>query len=733
MYKKDGKDLKGDEKILHEAKESFTLAQDAWASNQKRYEADVKFGRLGDQWEAGALEERNQAGRPALTINRMPSFIRQVVNDARQNKPSIKVHPNDDRADPETAEVINGLIRNIEQTSKADLAYDTAIDCAASGGFGYFRIGMDYADDDTFDMDITIDRIVNPLTVYPDPDSLAADSSDWNQCHITEMMPRDEFEAKWPDADPVDWNPSNLSASDESWYEKDELRIAEFWQRVETNDTIHLMMSGDVIMDEVYQQLKDEYEALGNEIMETRQTTSHKVTQYIMNGQEILETNEWPGKYIPIVPVYGEEVYMDGERRFFSLIHFAKDAQRIFNYWRTTTTELIAMAPKAPYIGPTGSFNTDLDRWQNANTETTAFLEYDGDIPPQRQPFAGPPAGALQEALNAATDMQDVMGLHAADLGGKSNEISGVAIGKRVREGDTSTFHFSDNMSRAIRHGGQIIVGLIPHVYSRERMVRVLGEDGIPQTVKVNGEAAKEEEMLQGETVEQREAMENIYDLTVGKYDVTVKSGPNYTTQREEARESMMQLLSAFPQAAMVTGDLVVEAMDWPNADVFAKRLKSLLPPGVVDDKQDPRIAQMTQQMQGMEQVINQLMAGREEAQAKLDEERLHNQAKIQLDSRKIDIDAMRAETDRMEAGIKAQEAEIKAAEAMKEKAPDRSAIELKEMDLTAAAQQAAFEGEFKQQNLDIEKAKLELERDKLALDRWQAEVAAYMNAEGHV
>jgi len=713
---------KKDEKLLDQAKTSFEQATDAFEKNQNRYEDDIRFARMGEQWGSTDVEERKNQGRPSLTVNRMPSFIRQVVNDARQNKPSIKVHPFDDQADPETAEILNGIIRNIEQISKADLAYDTAIDCAASGGFGYIRVDLDYADDDTFDMDIRINRVLNPLTIYPDAGSTSADSSDWNYCFVTEMMPTEEFEQKYPNAEVIDWSPGGtVNDQDQAWYNTDEVRIAEYWVREEIDSTIYLMSSGDVVSEETFEALAEEYAAAGIELLNTRDTTSHKVTQYIISGQEVLETNEWPGKYIPIIPVYGEEVYIEGERHFFSLIHFAKDAQIMYNYWRTTTTELVAMAPKTPWIGPAGSFDTDLSRWQNANTETYSYLEYDGDVPPQRQPFAGPPAGALQEALNASDDMKSVMGLHDASLGAQSNEISGVAINKRVREGDTSTFHFVDNMARAIRHTGIIIVDLIPMIYSKPRIMRVLGEDGSAQTVAVNQQLTKEQEMLQGEQIEQREGMDNIYDLTVGKYDVTVNAGPSYTTQREEARSSMIALLQAFPQAAAVTGDLVANAMDWPNADVFAKRLKSLLPPGVIDDEQDPRIGQMTEQMQGMEQVINQLMADREGKQAEIQVDR----EKLAVDSRKVDIDVMNAETNRMEAEIKNKEADIKAAVAMKEKAPDNTAIVVKQMDNETKNVEIAQKGQIEADRMNIEEQKLELEKQKFALEQFKAQSEA--------
>ena len=187
--------------ILKEAKERFKLCQEAEADNRQNYEDDVKFARLGEQWPDAVKKQREQEGRPCLTINRMPAFLRQVINDARINTPSIKCHPVDSSDDKETSEVLNGLIRNIEVTSNADVAYDTALECAVTGGFGYFRIDVDYSSDDVFEKDIKIERIVNPMTVYGDPASEAADASDWRYGFITEMIPRAEFERRWKKAE----------------------------------------------------------------------------------------------------------------------------------------------------------------------------------------------------------------------------------------------------------------------------------------------------------------------------------------------------------------------------------------------------------------------------------------------------------------------------------------------------------------------------------------------------
>jgi hypothetical protein len=745
----DGEDSGSDEKegpdetILDQAKKAFEFSQDSWKANQERYERDIKFGRKGEQWAPEDVEQRKQDGRPAMTINQMPKFIRQVVNDGRQNKPAIKVMPADSSADPHTAEVINGLIRNIENISKADIAYDTALDCAASGGFGFLRVGMKYTDDDTFDMDVTIDRIINPLTVYPDPQATSADGSDWNECFVTEMMPKDEFEASYPDADPISFSVDDANDRENLWYGEDEVRIAEYWVREEVEKDIHLLTNDEVVSAEVWEEQGEGFELQGIEIKDTRPTASYQVTQYIINGQEILETNKWLGKHIPIVPVYGEEVYDEGERHFYSLIHFAKDSQVMYNYWRTTTTELVAMVPKAPYIGAAGSFDTDGARWQNANVDTVAFLEYDlvqGAPPPTRQPFAGPPAGALQEAMNANEDMKSVMGIFDAGLGAQSNEISGVAISKRVREGDTSTYHFVDNLARSISHVGVIAVDLIPHVYSRARMVRVLGVDGAPETVAINQaitspqmamdghyqemqQQPQEQQEQQQERQEQQEAMNNVYDLTVGKYDVVVKSGPSYTTQREESRESMMALLTAFPAAAAITGDLVVEAMDWPNADSFAKRLKTLLPPGVLDESQDPMVGQLQGQLQEMDTVIQQLMAGKETAMA----DNAVKREKVDVDRKKADIDLMNAETNRMEAETDAAEtaSKIHLAENPPQAPMDETKLATEEMKLNHDQAKTEMSDDQETRRLDLERDRLEFEKEKFAFEAFKEQAGS--------
>jgi hypothetical protein len=625
-----------DDEIIREAREAFDRAADAEAENRREALDDLRFARLGEQWPDKIRRERDLDGRPCLTINRLPAFIRQVVNDARQNKPGMIVHPVDDGADPQTAEVLNGLIRHIEQSSDAEVAYDTALDFAVTGGFGYFRINTRYASDDTFDQDLVIQRVANPFSIYGDPDGAAADSSDWNQAFVVDTLSKAAFEARWKGADAVDWSADSYASLTHPWLDGEQVMVAEHWRREAVSRVILALSDGQVVEEAVFRAQKAMFDALGVSVVgRPRTVASHKVTQRILTGAEVLETVDWAGKFIPIVPVYGEELHIDGRRRLRSLVRDAKDPQRMFNYWRTTSTELVALAPKTPFIGRKGAFETDSAKWATANTQTHAYIEYDGPEPPIRQPMGGAPAGAISEALTASDDMKSIMGLYDASLGARSNETSGRAILMRQREGDVSTFHYIDNLNRALRHGGRVLLDLIPKVYATPRVIRVLGQDGQASTVAVNQPPAPTSGGPDGAS--KLRAVERIYDLTAGKYDVTVQAGPSFTSRREEAANQMIELIRAYPAAAPVIGDLLARNLDWPGADEVAQRLRAMLPPQA--QGADPQ-AQAAQAQMG--QLAQALAAAKAEIAALRQDQ--SNAA------RKLEIDAFEAETNRLKA-----------------------------------------------------------------------------------
>jgi hypothetical protein len=645
-----------DSDILKEAQEAFTECQERESHNHISYVKDVRFARLEEQWPTndsiadptiiadGTTRSVNDTfGDDArLTINKLAPIIRQVVNDARRNKPAISVRPQDSFADPETAEIMSGLIRNIESASDADVAYDTAVDNAVSGGFGYFRINTKYACDDNWEQDIVIERVIDPLTVHGDPYSTAADSSDWNVSFVTDRMPLDTFEKKYKGAQATGFELGNFPAE---WVDGDEITVAEYWTRSEVRRKIVQLSDGRTIsMDELKKEAENLYAAGIEPIGQPRDVMSYEVRQRILTGVEVVETVKWAGKYIPIVPVYGDEIVLKGKRYFRSMIHSAIDAQRMYNYWASKTTAVVALAPRTPYIGRKGAFNGD-DNWERVNDSSIPYLEYDGPEAPQRQPFAGVPTGMMQEMMTAAEHIKAVTGMYDASLGARSNEISGVAIKARQQQGDNNSFHFIDNLSRAIRCGGRILLDLIPKVYNTERVVRILGEDEKERTVPLKQQVPVMDENGRPKVDGQGQAISRIYDLGAGKYDLVVKAGPSFGTMREEARAEIVEVIRSAPESASILGPMYLRNSDWPGADEAAAKLEAMT--AGPQEGIAPEIKQQIDQgMQLIQQQGAEIAKLRRDAENK-QVEQSQKDRELAIKEEELRIDAYRAETER--------------------------------------------------------------------------------------
>jgi hypothetical protein len=590
------------------------------------------------------------SARPCLTINKLPQHVHQVTNEQRMNRPGIKVIPADDKADVDMADVFNGVIRHIEYISDADVAYDTACENQVSYGEGYIRLLTEYCDENTFDQDIKIGRIRNSFSVYMDPMIQDPTGADARWCFVTEDLTKAEYERMYPDAAPISTLMS-LGVGDQSiaqWIGENTVRIAEYFYIEYEKQTLNLYPGNQTAFSGSPED-KTLRMMFGKPIR-TREADRKKVKWCKINGYDILEEREWAGAYIPVVRVVGNEFEVDGQMYVSGLVRNAKDAQRMYNYWVSQEAEMLALAPKAPFIGYGGQFEGYEQQWKTANTNNWPYLEVNPDVTdgqgavlplPQR---AQPPmasSGLLQAKAGAAEDIKSATGQYNASLGMTSNERSGKAILARQREGDIGTYHYVDNLARAIRHIGRQLVDLIPKIYDTERIARIIGEDGEPDTVKMN---PMQEEPVKRIVDQEGTLIEKIYNPNVGKYDVRVITGPGYATKRQEALESMAQLLQGNPQLWQVAGDLFVKNMDWPGAQDLAKRFKKTIDPKVLADDDDPALAAANQQMEAMAaemenmfqmlQNVNQSMEARE----------------MQIKQFEADIKAYQAETQRISA-----------------------------------------------------------------------------------
>lgn len=628
------------EEILRVARERFNVAEEAEGEIRKAALEDLEF-RSGKQWPEKAKADRDSKNRPSLVINRIPQFIRQITNDQRQNRPSIKVSPVDEYADVETAKILQGLIRHIENNSNADVAYDTAFEGAVIKGFGYFRIITDYVDPKSFEQEILIKRIRNHFQVYLDPHSKEPDGSDANWGFIFEDVPKDDYKAEYKDSK---LNKSGgweaLGEVAPGWMTDKTCRVAEYFYKDYKTVNLIQLSTGETVEESELTTLYPEGAPLGMSIVNQRSTQVPVIKWCKINGNEIIQETEWPGRWIPIIPVYGDELDINGKRVLEGVVRHAKDSQRMYNYWASTETESIALAPKAPWIVAEGQIPKEYAQmWATANTDSHSTLIYKPTSlngtpvsPPVRNAYEPAVQAITNARMQASEDLKATTGIYDAALGARGNESSGVAIQRRNAQSQTSNFHFVDNLTRSLRHAGRILVDLIPKIYDTPRTARIIGENDEEKIVPIN--------QFFEEFGKQKQ-----FQLSAGKYDVTVATGPSYATKRQEALASMLDLTKAYPQVAQIAGDLMVKNMDWPGAIEISERLKKTLPPGMADDPKDPKNQQapdpaMQQEMQQMGQMIEALTGQLNEAKEMLRNKTVELESKERIEFAKLEQQA---------------------------------------------------------------------------------------------
>ena len=619
-----GKPKKSASDILATARARLDLAVSALAESREDEIDDLRFyaGSPDNHWQwpadvlatRGAVQGQTINARPCLTINKLPQHVRQVTNDQRQNRPGAKVIPVDDNADVEVADIFNGMIRHIEYISDADVAYDTACENQVSYGEGYLRLLTEYCDDNTFDQDIKIGRVRNSFSVYMDPTIQDPTGADAKYCFVTEDVTKAEFERMYPDASPITTLQS-LGVGDQSisnWLNDDTIRIADYYYIDFDPETLNLYPGNATAFEGTPED--KQLRAIYGKPKKSRQSDRQKVKYCKINGYEILEEREWAGKYIPVIRIVGNEFEVDGRLYVSGLVRNAKDAQRMYNYWVSQEAEMLALAPKAPFIGYGGQFEGYENQWKTANTQNWPYLEVNPDVtdgqggmlplPARAQPPMAS-SGLLQAKAGASEDIKSTTGQYNASLGMGSNERSGKAILARQREGDVGTYHYGDNLARGVRHVARQLVDLIPKIYDTQRIARIIGEDGETKMVKIN----PDQEQPVNKIVDERGiVMEKIYNPGVGKYDVVAITGPGYATKRQEALEAMAQLLQGNPQLWTVAGDLFVKNMDWPGAQEMSKRFAKTIDPKFMSDGEDnPALQAAQQQMQAMGQEMEQM------------------------------------------------------------------------------------------------------------------------------
>ncbi len=645
-----------DDKILDDAREYLKQCIDEEDPERAKMQDDLRFCCL-DQWPRDIRAERedvNQEGgpRPCLTIDKINQYIVQILNDIRQGKPGINVRPQDDAADVQTAKVIKGLVRNIEDQSNADIPYYVAAESATRIGLGYFRVTTEYVSEDSFDQELFIRPIPNTFSVYLGK-HVMPDGSDAERGFVVESMPIARFKEEYPKKK---FQAADFDGLDKAllgyWLTDETITVVEEFCIERTLQELYFLADGTTISAEDYAKWPEDVAGPKPEIQDKRHALKKQLKWRKLTGVEVLEKRDLPGKYIPIVEVVGREAWVDSRRILWGLVRPAKDSLRMYNYFASTITERMGLAPKVPYVGAKGQFAGLEDRWKQANRKSYAYLEYEpidvnGNVlpPPQRTGPTPLEAALLQQMQVIEHDVQTSLGMFKAATGESESQQSGRAILALQRESDTGTYHFGANLGMSIRHAGRILVDLIPHYYDTKRIVRILGEDGEVQAVQLDPDQEQSHRQIQTP-----EGIKSIYNPGVGKFDVSITVGPSYNTKRMEAAATFVELSkgAADPGSAAVLRYLTVKNSDFEGSDQAAKALKVLMPPQAIealsDNQQMPpqalaQIAQLKQAVQILQAEKQELESGAKVEMAKIAANSQAAQAEQALQKQKQDAE----------------------------------------------------------------------------------------------
>lgn len=645
--KKEDGQTRADQKIVEEACTRFKRCEDWESTARTRYLEDIRFSNAdsdnGWHWPSDVKQSREAEKRPMLTVNKTRQYNLNILNEAKQNKPSIEVRPVGNRATVQGANVMEGIIRHIEYQSNAHDAYDHAGTTQVQGGIGYWRVLTEYADSETFDQDIFVRPVLNPLSVYLDPDIQQKDGSDARFGFVYDDVADDLFDVEYPGLRKKIGTQPIMNFP--GWIEKDHVRVCEYYRVVRKKFKLIYMVDPEtqkasiVRSDKLPKQILDP--VLADPNTKTREAFDNVVEWYKIVGNEIIDRSVWLGSTVPIVRCVGEEYVVDGKYDRKGHTRGLKDPQRIYNYWTSSGVEFVALQSKVPYVGSVRAIEGVENYWQTANTQNYSVLPYNdrddegNEIKaPVRQEPPMMAEAYIKGMMIASEEMRMASGQYQDELGEKSQSKSGVAIFRRQQQGDIATYHFQDNKKTAVKYTGKIILELIPKIYDTPRVIKIIGEDGTESEVRLDPQA-KQEYMEQ--KMQDQEKVKILFNPGFAKYSVQADVGPEYATRREEAFQAFTQIIGNNMELLKVAGDLMFKAADFPMADELAERLKKMVPAWVLGKGPTPEMQQLQESNQLLMKNLQQLVTQYAEERAKRTSQ-----------EGKLDIDAFNAETQRM-------------------------------------------------------------------------------------
>lgn len=631
MAEKDPDIGTGNEALLKRIRQRYSYGMERWKRNRDEGQKNMRYV-AGDPWDDEDKQARK--GRPTVECDELNQYVNQVVNTARQNPRGIKIDPAGSDATEALAEYRENRIRAIEYACNASQVYICGLQGAVERNIGYWRVTRGYVSDDSDQQEILILPVQNPDLILCDPDYKELDGSDMKWAFELDKMPIDDFEREYPDAEKRSFAASDFGEDSDLWYDGKSILLASYWE-VEIGE-----------------------KEVGDS---KRKVKSRTIRQYITNGVEILKKGAvQPGPYIPIVPVFGKELWVnyeegggDSERVLISLVSLARDAQKALAYVMSSMLENCGQIPKSSFIGAVGQFETAKAAWDTLNQQYHPYLQYDMMVDAANNPIPAPQRTPLEpdfQAYSTGADIcrraiQAAMGISPLPTAAqRQNQKSGTALSKIQSEQAVGSYHLVDSYDRAIKLTGRIINHWLPEVDLGETNVPVRLADGKHKLVKINSDGP----VTTDDT-------DQTYHFPIaddnGRYQVTISSGPSHESQREEGSEFVDTLLESLPNMGFLSpqqhAQIVALGIKLKQLGPLGDQMADIISPPNGQGQQAQQMAQMQQQataqgqqMQEMQAMLQKLML---EKQGKV----IEMQAKKDMKMMEHAVDMTEADKDR--------------------------------------------------------------------------------------
>lgn len=613
--------ISGD-KIVEEASRRFKRCAEWEANARSNFLADYRFAHgdsdNGFQWPNRIRQNRDTDARPCLTMNIVRQHNLQIVNEAKQNKSSVAFRATGGQGTKDAADLYEALFRRTEYLSDAQAAYETACEYQVAGGWGWIRVVTEYCDNKTFNQDFRIKRVWDPLSVYLDMDTQEKNGSDARYGFVFDLVPDEQLEEAYPWVKELETlAPLGAATNEDSWNLKDHTRVCEYFRKIPKKDKLvsfinplnnqRTQLARSKMPDEVYKEI------LELPLTKSRDIIDWEIQWHLIVGQRRVDKTIWPGKYIPLIRVLGEETVIDGVLDRKGHTRSMKDAQRMYNYNASAQVEFVALQGKTPWIAAAKAIEEYETMWNSANTVNHSVLIYnsisdDGETPieaPQRTP---PPNASPAYDTGMETAFNQMMmtsGQWQNQMGMGGNERTGAAIDRRQEQSYTSVFHFQNNYADALKFIGKQFLDIVPIIYDKPRLVRVQAENGEDFDLEIDPNAKQAVQMVMDKN---ENVVRRILNPQMGDYGVQSDVGPAYGTRREETVRAMTLLLTQAPDLVPIIGDLLLAAMNFKEAGEAAQRLKRMVPPQALGKGPSQQEIQLTEKLAASQEALTKAL-----------------------------------------------------------------------------------------------------------------------------